>query len=49
MFQADDRHRYQAHPLQGQRGLDHRVMAGDVQMTIVDTPPLVPQISAGRF
>jgi len=23
--------------------LDHRVIAGDVQMTIVDTPPLVPQ------
>jgi tripartite-type tricarboxylate transporter receptor subunit TctC len=23
-------------------------MAGDVQMTIVDTPPLVPQIRAGR-
>jgi len=24
------------------------VMAGDVQMTIVDTPPLVPQIKSGR-
>jgi tripartite-type tricarboxylate transporter receptor subunit TctC len=24
------------------------VMAGDVQMTIVDTPPLVPQIKAGK-
>src|SRR3989449_11304196 len=24
------------------------VIAGDVQMTIVDTPPLVPQIKAGR-
>jgi len=35
-------------PYKGSAASITAVMAGDVQMTIVDTPPLVPQISAGR-
>ena len=36
-------------PYKGSAASITAVMAGDVQMTIVDTPPLVPQISAGRL
>ena len=35
-------------PYKGSAASITAVMAGDVQMTIVDTPPLVPQIRAGR-
>ncbi len=35
-------------PYKGSAASITAVMAGDVQMTIVDTPPLVSQISAGR-
>jgi tripartite-type tricarboxylate transporter receptor subunit TctC len=35
-------------PYKGSAASISAVMAGDVQMTIVDTPPLVPQIKAGR-
>jgi tripartite-type tricarboxylate transporter receptor subunit TctC len=35
-------------PYKGSAASITAVIAGDVQMTIVDTPPLVPQISAGR-
>jgi tripartite-type tricarboxylate transporter receptor subunit TctC len=35
-------------PYKGSAASIAAVMAGDVQMTIVDTPPLVPQIKAGR-
>jgi len=35
-------------PYKGSAASIGAVMAGDVQMTIVDTPPLVPQIRAGR-
>ena len=35
-------------PYRGSAASITAVIAGDVQMTIVDTPPLVPQISAGR-
>ena len=35
-------------PYKGSAASITAVIAGDVQMTIVDTPPLMPQISAGR-
>ena len=35
-------------PYKGSAASITAVIAGDVQMTIVDTPPLVPQINAGR-
>lgn len=35
-------------PYKGSAASISAVLAGDVQMTIVDTPPLVPQIKAGR-
>src|SRR6266849_5400592 len=35
-------------PYKGSAASITAVIAGDVQMTIVDTPPLVPQIRAGR-
>src|SRR6195256_1954238 len=35
-------------PYKGSAASIAAVMAGDVQMTIVDTPPLVPQIRAGK-
>jgi tripartite-type tricarboxylate transporter receptor subunit TctC len=35
-------------PYKGSAASITAVIAGDVQMTIVDTPPLVPQIKAGR-
>jgi len=35
-------------PYKGSVASISAVMAGDVQMTIVDTPPLVPQVKAGR-
>jgi tripartite-type tricarboxylate transporter receptor subunit TctC len=35
-------------PYKGSAASITAVIAGDVHMTIVDTPPLVPQISAGR-
>ncbi len=35
-------------PYKGSAASISAVMAGDVQMTIVDTPPLVPQVKAGR-
>jgi tripartite-type tricarboxylate transporter receptor subunit TctC len=35
-------------PYKGSVASISAVMAGDVQMTIVDTPPLVPQIRAGK-
>lgn len=35
-------------PYKGSAASIAAVLAGDVQMTIVDTPPLVPQIKAGR-
>jgi tripartite-type tricarboxylate transporter receptor subunit TctC len=35
-------------PYKGSAASITAVMAGDVQMTIVDTPPLVPQIKSGR-
>ena len=35
-------------PYKGSAASISAVMAGDVQMTIVDTPPLVPQIKGGR-
>ena len=35
-------------PYKGSAASITAVMAGDVQMTIVDTPPLVPQVKAGR-
>ena len=35
-------------PYKGSAASITAVMAGDVQMTIVDTPPLVPQIRAGK-
>ena len=35
-------------PYKGSAASINAVLAGDVQMTIVDTPPLVPQIRAGR-
>src|SRR5258705_5948298 len=35
-------------PYKGSAASITAVMTGDVQMTIVDTPPLVPQIRAGR-
>jgi len=37
--QADDRHRHQAHPYKGSAASITAVVAGDVQMTIVDSPP----------
>jgi tripartite-type tricarboxylate transporter receptor subunit TctC len=35
-------------PYKGSAASITAVIAGDVQMTIVDTPPLVPQIKGGR-
>jgi tripartite-type tricarboxylate transporter receptor subunit TctC len=35
-------------PYKGSAASIGAVMAGDVQMTIVDTPPLVPQVKAGK-
>ena len=35
-------------PYKGSVASISAVMAGDVQMTIVDTPPLVPQVKAGK-
>jgi tripartite-type tricarboxylate transporter receptor subunit TctC len=35
-------------PYKGSTAAISAVMSGDVQMTIVDTPPLVPQIKSGR-
>jgi len=35
-------------PYKGSAGSITAVIAGDVQMTIVDTPPLVPQLKSGR-
>jgi len=35
-------------PYRGSAASITAVIAGDVQMTIVDTPPLVPQIKSGR-
>jgi tripartite-type tricarboxylate transporter receptor subunit TctC len=36
-------------PYKGSPASITALIAGDVQMTIVDTPPLVPQLSAGRL
>jgi tripartite-type tricarboxylate transporter receptor subunit TctC len=36
-------------PYKGSAASITAVMAGDVQMTIVDTPPLVPQLKSGRI
>jgi tripartite-type tricarboxylate transporter receptor subunit TctC len=36
-------------PYKGSAASITALIAGDVQMTIVDTPPLVPQLSAGRL
>jgi len=35
-------------PYKGSAASIAAVMAGDVQMTVVDTPPLVPQLKSGR-